>query len=281
MKFANIDGRAALVRDGRCIDVSECSEGRFGPDPQEAYERWDELKSWADSCSFHDAAPFSPERIGPPAPRPRQVIAVGLNYREHARESGFGAPEGLPPVFTKFPSALTGPFSEIGRPAGNVDWEVELAVVIGAPAREVDARGAWSHVAGLTVAQDFSERVRQLAGESPQYSLGKSHRGFAPMGPYVVTPDEFEDPSRLGISCSVNGETVQDGSTGDMIFPVPMLIERLSRVITLFPGDVILTGTPSGVGVAREPQRFIQPGDVVVSSIEGIGSMENRFFALS
>jgi 2-keto-4-pentenoate hydratase/2-oxohepta-3-ene-1,7-dioic acid hydratase in catechol pathway len=157
-----------------------------------------------------------------------------------------------------------------------VDWEVELVAVIGRTARQVPRDRAWSHVAGLSVAQDLSERASQLRGPAPQFSLAKSFPGFTPMGPAVVTPDELPDPDDLAISCLINGETVQSARTAEMIFPIPELIARLSQVVTLLPGDLILTGTPPGVGMGRRPERYLQPGDVLESRIDGVGQMRHE-----
>jgi 2-keto-4-pentenoate hydratase/2-oxohepta-3-ene-1,7-dioic acid hydratase in catechol pathway len=164
-------------------------------------------------------------------------------------------------------------------PAPTTDWEVELVVVMGRRAHRVHADAAWSHVAGLTIGQDLSERTLQRAGNVPQFGLGKSYPGFGPTGPWLVTLDEFADPDDLALSCSVNGVVMQDSRTSDLVFSVPRLIEYLSAVVVLLPGDVIFTGTPSGVGSARKPPQYLVPGDVVVSRIEGIGTLTTRFAA--
>jgi 2-keto-4-pentenoate hydratase/2-oxohepta-3-ene-1,7-dioic acid hydratase in catechol pathway len=160
-----------------------------------------------------------------------------------------------------------------------VDWEVELVAVIGREASGVSEDAAWSHIAGFTVGQDLSERVSQMHGGAPQFSLAKSFPGFAPMGPALVTVDELADPADLSIVCRLNGEEVQTARTTDMVFSVPELVARLSRVVTLLPGDVIFTGTPPGVGFGRSPQRFLSDGDVLESSIEGVGEMRHTFVA--
>ena len=164
---------------------------------------------------------------------------------------------------------------------GHVDWEVELVAVLGRPAHRVAAADAWSHVAGLTVGQDISERVLQLAATPPQFSLAKSYPNFGPVGPCLVTVDEFEDPDDLELGCSINGSTVQKGRTSDMIFGVAEVIERLSAVLPLAPGDVIFTGTPAGVGLGRAEPRWLQPGDELVSYVSGIGEICQRFVAAS
>ncbi|MFJ9180612.1 fumarylacetoacetate hydrolase family protein [Streptomyces sp. NPDC102360] len=280
MRIANLTGRLALITDDqeRAVDVEEASGGRFGADPQAVYERWAEFRAWADTAELPAGQPFEAADLGSPVPAPRQLFAIGLNYRDHASESGFEAPEGLPPVFTKFAASISGPVTEVSLPArGHSDWEVELVAVIGARAERVAEANAWSHVAGLTVGQDISERVSQLAGPVPQFSLGKSFPGFTPIGPWLVTPDEFSNPDDLELTCSINGEEVQKGRTRDLIFSIPTLIAKLSAVLPLLPGDVIFTGTPAGVGLGRDPQRWLAPGDVLVSSIESIGTLRQTF----
>lgn len=280
MRIANLSGRLALIVDGHAVDVEKASGGRFTADPQAVYARWEEFRQWAAQARLPEGTAFDPAELGAPTPAPFQVVAAGLNYRDHAAESGFALPETMPPVFTKFATSVTGPVSEVTLPpGGHTDWEVELVVVIGTRAHRIRAESAWDHVAGLTVGQDLSERITQLEGPSPQFSLSKSFPGFAPMGPFLVTPDEFDDPDDLGLRCTVNGEEVQKSRTGDLIFPVPELLARLSSVIPLLPGDVVFTGTPAGVGLGRNPQRWLAPGDVLVSTIEGIGELRQRFTA--
>jgi 2,4-diketo-3-deoxy-L-fuconate hydrolase len=278
MRIANVSGRAKLVLDGGAADLERASDGRFGPALPAVYERWADVALWYEQGKGSLVAdePFTPALAGPPSPHPRQVFAVALNYREHAREGGFEAP-GDPLFFTKFVSAFSGPVSEVSLPEGKVDWETELVAVVARTARHVPAGQAWGHVAGLTVGQDLSERVRQRQGPVPQYSLAKSHGGFAPQGPVLVSVDELEHPDDLAIGCEVNGTVMQDARTSQMIFPVPALLAYLSEVVTLYPGDVIFTGTPPGVGMGRDPQVFLKPGDVLVSRIEGIGELRQSF----
>jgi 2-keto-4-pentenoate hydratase/2-oxohepta-3-ene-1,7-dioic acid hydratase in catechol pathway len=279
MRILNLSGRLAIDVDGDyAIDVATASDGRFGPDPQSVYRRWDEFVSWA-SGELPSSAQvrIDDDALGAPAPRPGQVFAVGLNYREHAAEAGLDLPE-IPVVFTKFPSSVTGPRGVIGLPKGSVDFEVELVAVVGREASGVAAADAWGHIAGLTVGQDLSERELQLAGPVPQqFSMGKSFRGFAPIGPALVTPDEFAEPDDIEISCALGGVEVQKTRTGDMIFSIPKIVEFLSSVATLWPGDLIFTGTPSGTGWSREPKLLIGPADELVTSAEGIGQMRHTF----
>jgi 2-keto-4-pentenoate hydratase/2-oxohepta-3-ene-1,7-dioic acid hydratase in catechol pathway len=280
MRIAVINQRLSLIQGEGAVDVHAASGGRFGPDAASAYERWAEFTDWAGSAALPAAEPFTPAALGSPSPAPRQVFGIGLNYRDHVAESGFAPPQTAPPVFTKFPSCITGPYAEVTLPpGGHTDWEVELVVIIGLVAAHVPARSGWDHVAGLSVGQDISERILQLASAPPQFSMGKSYPGFGPVGPYLVTPDEFGDPDDLELGSSVNGVEMQKARTRELIFGVPELIEQLSRVTPLLPGDIIFTGTPSGVGLGRHPQRWLAPGDVLTSYIEGIGEMSHRFVA--
>lgn len=182
-------------------------------------------------------------------------------------------------VFTKFAASLGAPFGDIRLSGDRVDWEVELVVVIGRTAVAVSPQAAWSRVAGLAVGQDLSDRAVQLRGAPPQFSLGKSFPGFGPVGPWVTTLDEVPDPAELTLTCTVNGETVQRGSTRDMVFGVPELISYLSGICPLQPGDLIFTGTPAGVGMGRKPERYLAPGDLLETSISGLGTLRHRLVA--
>jgi 2-keto-4-pentenoate hydratase/2-oxohepta-3-ene-1,7-dioic acid hydratase in catechol pathway len=276
VRFATVDGRMKLVvADGKIVDIETASDGRLPAEPERAFERWADVLAWAGSAvdqAVSAAEAFDDVALGPPSPHPSQVFAIGFNYRDHVDESGGAVPETLQ-TFTKFQSAIVGPYGDVVLPSNRVDWEAELVVIIGRAAYRVAEADAWDHVAGLTIGQDYSERELQVAGDYPQFSLAKSFPGFAPIGPVLVTPDEFADPDDLSIGCDVNGEAVQASRTSAMIFPIPTLIARLSAVCTLSPGDVIFTGTPSGVGFARTPPRFLAPGDVVTTRIETIGEI--------
>jgi len=273
MRIASVGGRAALVLGDEIADVATVSDQRFGPELASCYERWDELVDLATTVTS-GTGPLVESDLGCPVPRPRQVFAIGLNYRSHAAESGRPVPE-VPATFTKFPACLAGPFDDIAIVGDRTDWEVELVAVIGRTADRVPQAEAWSRVAGLTVGQDISDRTLQFAAGA-QFSLGKSRRGYGPMGPWVVTPDEVPDPDDLGLGCSIDGEVVQDARTGDLVFGVGRLVAELSAVLPLLPGDVIFTGTPAGVGYTREPPRFLQPGQLLETWIEGIGTIRNR-----
>lgn len=279
MRIVNAAGRASLVTDGGIIDIESASNGRFSQDIQSVYDRWEEFRQWAESGVDSPARPREDEGTGSPAPRPAQVFGLGLNYRDHAAEAGAQPPEEAPVVFTKFPSSVTGPFATVGLPPGSVDYEAELVVVLGHHAYQVSRERAWEHVAGLTVGQDLSERELQLTGAVPQLNLGKSYPGFAPMGPELVTVDELDDPDNLEIGCLINGEQRQKARTSSLILPVAGIVAYLSSILPLRPGDVIFTGTPAGIGWARDPKRLLTRGDDLITYVEGIGSMHNHFTA--
>jgi 2,4-didehydro-3-deoxy-L-rhamnonate hydrolase len=279
VRIANVSGRLTLVRDEGGIDVETASGGRFGPDPQAVYGQWKAFCAWADDAPWRGAALIDPkpDDLGAPAPRPAQVFAIGMNYRDHAAETGLAVPDS-PATFTKFPTCLAGPFADVVLPSEFVDWEVELVVVIGVRAHQVSRTSAWERVAGLTVGQDLSERIVQMSGGG-QFSLGKSFPGFGPTGPWLVTPDDLADPDDLELGCSVDGREVQQSRTSQLVFGVPELIARLSAVLPLLPGDLIFTGTPAGVGATRQPAQFLSPGQVLTSYIDGVGTMANRLIA--
>jgi 2-keto-4-pentenoate hydratase/2-oxohepta-3-ene-1,7-dioic acid hydratase in catechol pathway len=272
MKIANRSGRLVLVVADGAIDVHDASQGRFSADPADAYERWDELREWA-ATAAGPVEPLDESTLGAPSPRPRQVFAIGLNYASHAAESGRDLPA-VPAVFTKFPASLSGPFDPIELSGEMVDWEVELVVVIGRRADRVAEADGWDHVAGLCVGQDISDRHIQFAAGA-QFSLGKSYRTYGPTGPWLVTPDEVADRDDLALGCSLDGETVQADRTSGLVFPVARLVAELSAVVPLLPGDLIFTGTPAGVGVTRQPARFLRAGEVLETWIEGIGTIRN------
>lgn len=279
MRVANVDGRLALVEPHGFIDVEKSSGGQLAASPQAAYESWQLLREWVVTRDVRNDVVNSSDGplLGAPVPRPAQVFAIALNYRTHAEEAGLAVPA-QPLVFTKFPSCIANPSTQVTLPDGTVDWEAELVVVMGRSAHHVTEGDAWSYVAGLTVGQDLSERQLQIAGSAPQFSMGKSYPKFGPIGPYVVTPDEFEDPNDLEVRCWLEGgEVLQKGRTSDMIFPVATLIAELSAVCTLWPGDLIFTGTPSGIGAARTPPRFLERDDVLITAIDNIGQLRTTF----
>ena len=276
MKLCSVDGRAAIVIDGRLVDIERASGGELSSDPMDAIANIDML---SDLDPPADAGLVDEAQLGAPVPRPQKIIAVGLNYRGHAEEQDVPIPT-EPILFARLPSALAGPHDDIVIPRGQerVDYEVELVFVIGKRGKNISENEAWDYVGGYTVGQDVSDRELQFEGLK-KFSIAKSFDTYAPTGPYVVTLDEFDDPENLRLSCSVNGEVMQDSQTDDLIFGIPRLISDISRICTFEPGDLVFTGTPQGVGVFRDPQIMLRPGTVVESEIEGIGHMVNRCVA--
>ncbi|HEY7372841.1 MAG TPA: fumarylacetoacetate hydrolase family protein, partial [Polyangia bacterium] len=259
-----------LLSDGARVDASG-----FGSDWNEAFfgqaDGLARLGRWV--AGDAPKAPRVPAgtRLAPAVARPSKLICIGLNYRDHARESGAALP-GEPIIFLKATSALAGPEDDLRLPIGSekTDWEVELALVIGARAKHVAVEDAMSHVAGFVLHNDVSERGFQLERHG-QWTKGKSYDGFAPLGPFVATPDELPGYQSARLWLKVNGETKQDGTTADMIFDVPTLVSYVSRFMTLLPGDVISTGTPAGVGLGHKPPLYLKAGDVVDYGVEGLG----------
>lgn len=215
-------------------------------------------------------------RFGPPIARPSKIICVGLNYSDHAKESGMAVPA-EPILFFKSTTAITGPNDGLTIPSGSqkTDWEVELAVVIGKTARSVPEDRAMEFVAGYTLHNDYSEREWQLE-RGGQWVKGKSADTYAPLGPWLATTDEIPDPHHLRLWLKLNGETKQDGTTANLIFNIPFLVSYISRFMTLLPSDVISTGTPAGVGLGFTPPQYIQPGDVITLGIDGLGAQKQR-----
>lgn len=215
-----------------------------------------------------------------PLLNPEKIVAIGLNYLDHARESGMEPPK-KPLFFSKYPSSIVGPGAPVILPppevSTQVDYEIELAVIVGRAAKNVSEEEAMEYVFGYTILNDIS--ARDLQFEDGQWVKGKALDTFAPMGPWIVTKDEIPDPHSLRLVMSLNGEVVQDSSTSNLIFKVPQLLSYLSTLFTLRPGDVISTGTPFGVGMARKPPRFLKPGDTMVAEIERIGALENPVLA--
>lgn len=263
----------AILADGTRLDTSgfgtDYNEAFFGGDGMERLQAW--IKSNGDSASRVPAD----VRIGAPITRPGNIICIGLNYSDHAKESGMEVPD-EPVVFTKASSAFCGPEDDVINPKGGtkLDYEVEFAYVIGKKASYVSRENAMDHIAGFALFNDYSERVFQLE-TSGQWFKGKSSETFAPLGPELVTPDEIENYLDLKIWLKVNNEYRQNGSTSFMIFDLAYQIELLSSYMTLLPGDVVTTGTPPGVGLGFDPPRYIKPGDVVEYGIEGLGSAKH------
>ncbi|HEY0521324.1 MAG TPA: fumarylacetoacetate hydrolase family protein [Ilumatobacteraceae bacterium] len=271
MRLFNLAGRLSTFIDGAVVDVATTSDNRFAADPQLMFDNWDGLVAWGESVNARGAGDVDVQQLLAPVPRPAQVFAIGLNYKAHAQEGIFSVPE-EPTVFTKWPTCIVGPSHAVELPV-DTDWEIELVVAISRRAHRVSAADAMSHVAGFTVGQDLSDRVLQRKGPAPQWSLGKSRYGYGPTGPWLVTLDEIANVHDLAIHSSLVGETLQSSRTSMLIFDIPTLVEYISDVCPLLPGDLIFTGTPEGVGYARKPPRFLHPGDVLTSTIEGIGDL--------
>tara|TARA_B100000315_G_scaffold253216_1_gene291568 strand:+ start:550 stop:1485 length:936 start_codon:yes stop_codon:yes gene_type:complete len=275
-------GRAVLVDDGhlsgdsaRWWDLGGLA-GEHLADPMVAVA---EPATLHNLCGSNGVPATEPDGIvllsglGPPIPRPRQVFAIGLNFRDHVDEMGRET-VGEPVVFTKFPSCLVGPAADVEVVGERTDYEVELVVVVGRRCTGMSPDEVWGSLAGVTIGQDMSDRRLQTAAHPPQFSLGKSHATFGPTGPAVVSIDLLADPDDLVLTCAIDGEVRQDSRTSLMIAGVPDLVSYLSGICTLYPGDLVFTGTPAGVGDAQG--RCLRVGQTVVSEIEGVGRLENR-----
>lgn len=265
----NEEKPGVLLANGTKIDVSafgqDYDEAFFGSNGINTLQAWLEINQ--DSCPIIG----DDVRLGPPLSRPSKIVCVGLNYAKHAAESGMDIPE-EPVLFFKASSAIVGPFDPIVIPKGSkkTDWEVELAVVIGQKASYVSEADALNHIAGYVLHNDVSERAYQLE-RSGQWVKGKSCDSFAPIGPFIATPDEIGDPNNLNLWLKLNGEEMQNSSTSDFIFNIQHVVSYISQFMTLLPGDIISTGTPFGVGLGLTPPRYLQDGDVVELGIEGLG----------
>jgi 2,4-didehydro-3-deoxy-L-rhamnonate hydrolase len=262
--------RPGLLKEGRIIDLRK--HFRDIPDVGYAFFR----DGWLTRVGqVMDPGEEMDTRLGCPICWPSKIICLGKNYAEHAREGGFERTK-KPILFSKGMNTLNGPFDPIVMPdsCNQVDWEVELAVVMGREGKRIKAADAYDHVAGYCVMNDISGRDAQYG--DTQWFRGKSFDTFAPLGPCVVTGDEIDDVENLQLTAHLDGALMQEGNTGDMIFKIPFIIEYVSRDITLVPGDIISTGTPAGVGIYREPPVLLKPGSVITCEIETIGTIENR-----
>jgi len=272
-------GPSGAERPGVLIGGERVDASAFGSDWNEAFFAGDSLSrlgAWV-----RDEGPRAPRvpagvRLGPPVARPSKLVCIGLNYRDHARETGAAIPT-EPVIFLKATTALAGPDDDVPLPAGSekLDHEVELALVIGRRAKSVTREAAPQHVAGFVLHNDYSERAFQKE-RGGQWTKGKGCDGFAPLGPFLATPDECPQVGAAPIWLNVNGEPRQKGSTGDMIFDVPTLVSYVSQFMTLLPGDVLSTGTPAGVGMGRQPPLYLRSGDLVEYGIEGLGTARHR-----
>lgn len=265
--------RPGLWQDGRIVDLRSIFSDI--PDIGEAFFR----NGWLEKVAqVREPGAAMDVRIGCPVHLPGKIICLGKNYLAHAKETGLDVPK-RPLLFSKTANTLNGPFDPILLPKSSlkIDWEVELAVVIGREGKRIAKEKAFDFIAGFSVFNDVSGRDAQFA--DGQWFRGKSFDTFAPMGPFLVTMDEFDSPKdiqRLHLTAHVNDQLMQDGNTKDMIFNIPEILSDISEDITLMPGDIIATGTPSGVGFFREPPITLKAGDVVTCSIEKIGTIENK-----
>jgi len=262
---------------GEKIDVSA-----FGLDYDEVFFGFEgpkKLREWL-SLNQENCPKISDNvRLGPPICRPSKIVCVGLNYAKHAQESGMEVPS-EPVLFFKASSAIIGPNDDVILPRNSKksDWEVELAIVIGAKASYVEEENAMNHIAGYVLHNDISEREFQLE-RSGQWVKGKSSDTFAPLGPYIATTEEIKDPHNLNMWLKLNGKTMQDSNTSDLIFGIPKLVSYISKFMTLLPGDIISTGTPFGVGLGLDPQIFLKEGDEMELGIDGLGVSKQKVIA--
>ena len=272
-RLANVAGRAALVEGEHYYDLETSSGGSLTSDPMAALMAHAELHAVAAGLGDMDpTGSVADVELGSPVPSPRSVFAIGLNYADHAAESSMELPE-VPLVFTKFPSCIVGADADVVLDSEAADYEAEVVVVIGDGGRDILAADAWDHIAGVTGGQDISDRALQFAAKPPHFDLGKSRDTYGPVGPVLVSTDLFDDPNAISIECRVNGEVRQSSSTASLIFDVPTLVEYLSSILTLHTGDLIFTGTPDGVGASK--LMFLAPGDVIETSIGGVGDFTN------
>jgi 2-keto-4-pentenoate hydratase/2-oxohepta-3-ene-1,7-dioic acid hydratase in catechol pathway len=283
-RISNVSGRAKIVLTDGLVDIAKASDGRFSPEIQDLYERWNEFTAWVATAHLHaDETAASDDQIGSPAPTPRQVIGVGINYRSSLDNGGFEQPSS-PGVFSKFATSIGGPYEAIQLTSDRVITEVELAVVIGRRADSVSEQDALDYVAGVTVAQDLIDGPSVIAlikpdgSRGPSYmDLGKSRPGFAPIGPDLVTLDEAGDLTNLDVDLFVDGVQWQQGNTSELLFSVPQIISRVSHQIPLLPGDVILTGSPYWLAVgAGQP---LAAGSEVVATVGRLGTQRKRVLA--
>ena len=272
--FANINDRSALVQGKAFFDLSTITNGAVSTDPMKAIQNSDLLHHYATQLDDYESSGLIEEAIVcAPIPRPRNSFGVGLNYQLHVEEAASKTPN-TPMVFTKFPSCISGPTDDVIMRSDECDYEGELLVVIGKDGKDIAKEEAWSHILGLSVGQDFSDRGVQYKDHPAQFNLGKSFDTFGPTGPHLVSTDSFADPNDLEIVTTVNGDVRQRDRTSNMIFDIPTLISYISSITSLAVGDIIFSGTPEGVGFRNGS--FLKDGDIVETTIEGIGTMRNR-----
>ena len=272
-KLGSNSGRAIFIKDDKYYDVNTISNGDISPNSVEALSDTEKLRQlYINLNDYEPCGNLGDINLDPPI-MPTNVFAVGLNYKKHAEESNLEIPP-FPMIFTKHSTCISGPKSDICMKSDMVDYEAELVFVIGKGGKDISKEAAWDHVAGLCVGQDISDRPVQFHATPPQFNLGKSFDTFGPIGPYLVSTDLFDNKESLKLQCWVNDELRQETLTNDLIFDIPYLISYISEFITLNTGDVIFTGTPEGVGATQG--KFLKDGDILKTSIEGIGTLENK-----
>lgn len=272
-RFANVDNRAVLVTGDHYHDVESLSDGAIPSDPIQAIGAADRLHELAAKLDANTpTGALADVTLGAPIPRPCNSIAIGLNYKDHAAEADMELPEN-PMVFTKFPSCIVGPTATVEMRGDMVDYEGELVVVIGKQGKDIAEADAYDHIAGFTIGQDISDRPAQFMAKPAHFALGKSFDTYGPLGPWVVSCDEFADPNDLGLTTVIDGEERQNARTSSLIFDVPFLVSFLSHIMTLQVGDLIWTGTPEGIGFTSG--NLLTDGQVITTEIEGIGALVN------
>jgi len=272
-KLGSNSGRAIFIKDDKYYDVNTISNGDISSNSVEALSDTEKLSQlYINLSDYEPCGDIGDINLDPPI-IPTNVFAVGLNYKKHAEESNLEIPP-FPMIFTKHSTCISGPKSDICMKSDMVDYEAELVFVIGKGGKDINKEVAWDHVAGLCVGQDISDRPVQFHATPPQFNLGKSFDTFGPIGPYLVSTDLFDNKESLKLQCWVNDELRQETLTNDLIFDIPYLISYISEFITLNTGDVIFTGTPEGVGATQG--KFLKDGDILKTSIEGIGTLENK-----
>tara|TARA_B100000513_G_scaffold26260_1_gene10112 strand:- start:86 stop:991 length:906 start_codon:yes stop_codon:yes gene_type:complete len=272
-KLGSNSGRAIFIKDDKYYDVNTISNGDISSNSLKALSDTEKLSQlYINLNDYEPSGNLSDINLDPPI-IPTNVFAVGLNYKKHAEESNLEIPP-FPMIFTKHSTCISGPKSDICMKSDMVDYEAELVFVIGKGGKDISKEDAWQHVAGLCVGQDISDRPVQFHATPPQFNLGKSFDTFGPIGPYLVSTDLFDNKESLKLQCWVNDELRQETLTNDLIFDIPYLISYISEFITLNTGDVIFTGTPEGVGATQG--KFLKDGDILKTTIEGIGTLENK-----
>lgn len=271
-KLGSFSGKAILIKDDNYYDIDTISNGDIASNSIEALSVTDKLNQLNEKLdNFEPTGNINNVKLDPPV-IPRNVFAVGLNYKKHAEESNMQIPS-FPMVFTKHSTCISGPKSDIEMKSDMVDYEAELVCVIGKGGKDIKEKDAWNHVAGLCIGQDISDRPVQFHATPPQFNLGKSFDTFGPIGPYITSIDDLDDKESLALKCWVNDELRQETLTDDLIFDIPSLISYISEFITLNTGDLIFTGTPAGVGATQG--KFLKDGDLLKTTIDGLGTLEN------